>query len=513
MRAALLLLVWLLCTPVAFAAFDDSKVWFEDLSEAVRTDTQTDLLLAGHYAFLIDGQFGRGTFDAITAFQRSQGKPDTGVLTVPELRVLNALAAKVNTDWGMDLVTDRDAAVELILPTRLLTERQATESGTSYFSRDSEFSLETMHKPLSEVSFEDLFAELVAPDPERQVTYQNFGDERFVVSGRIGAYSYYTMFEKAGSEAIGYSLAWGSAYETQGAITSVFLASHFTPLSLVPPGDEMKTETGGETASRGAFVLPEDRPDVLVLNADITATTPDEFITALAARPEARILVLNSPGGGVDSALQMAREIRSRGMSTYVAPDMGCYSACAYMFFAGVDRRADGELGVHQISAEIADLVLAQTTLGDLLDALEEFGVAQPVISHMLRTPPEEMYVFTPQQVAEYGINRGAPIAVTVTIDQPIDEPAQPADGAVTAFVQLASQQSAAEAQRSLAYATDRWASVLGEAKPEIETADLGSAGKVYRIRVPAPSIERANTICAAIKSDGGGCYVTRAMP
>jgi len=31
----------------------------------------------------------------------------------------------------------------------------------------------------------------------------------------------------------------------------------------------------------------------------------------------------------------------------------------------------------------------------------------------------------------------------------------------------------------------------------------------VFRIRVPARSVENANALCAAIKSAGGGCYVS----
>ena len=164
---------------------------------------------------------------------------------------------------------------------------------------------------------------------------------------------------------------------------------------------------------------------------------------------------------------------------------------------------------MHQISADVADLVLTQTTLGDLLDALEEFGVKHQVISHMLRTPPEDMYVFSPHELREYEINHGPPINVKVAIEDPVEEvpSATRTDG--PAFVQLSSLTSVAEATRSLGYAQDHWGSLFGGARLEIETADLGAKGVVYRVRLPAESVERANTICSAIKSGGGGCYVT----
>jgi hypothetical protein len=311
------------------------------------------------------------------------------------------------------------------------------------------------------------------------------------------------MFVSAAGEAVGYSLAWGEGYKNEGAITSVYIASHFTPLGNLSPPDELKKADGtGAAPPRGAFSLPEDQPDLIVLNADITDTTPGEFDRALAARPDVRVVALNSPGGSVDSALRMAYEIRKRGLTTFVPRDMGCYSACAYIFLAGSDRQAEGELGVHQISSEVADLVMAQTTLGDVLDALQTFGVHRQVISHMLRTPPDDMYVFTAAELAEFGIANGDPLTITVALGQP----EVPASTGGTALVHLSSQSSAAEAERSREYAEGRWSTLFGEVKPMVETAD-----SIYRVQLPTPSLERANAICAAIKADGGGCYVTGA--
>jgi len=506
MRIAIRLLFWLLllwAPTTAYASFDDSKIWFDRLSSEERSATQTDLILLGHYQYLVDGRFGRGTFDAIAAFQKSQGRSGTGVLTEFERRSLRNLASQVDTKLGIELVSDTPARVAMMIPLRLLSVRSPTDAGTSYVSEDGEFSLETMHVSLSDQSFEALFDAMTSPDPERSVTYRTYGAGRFVVSGKIGDYSFYTMFVSAAGEAVGYSLAWGKGYDSEGAITSVYLASHFTPFSNLPAPDEIKKAEGTAGAPpRSAFSLPEDQPELIVFNADITDTTSTEFERALEARPDVRVVALNSPGGSVDSALQVAYEIRKRGLTTFVPRDMGCYSACAYIFLAGVDRQAEGELGVHQISAEIADLVFAQTTLGDVLDALEAFGVQQQVISHMLRTPPDDMYVFSRAELADLGIESGDPLAMAVAV-APAAETLRTGGAA---FVQLSSQSSATEAERSRVYVEGRWSTLFGETRPEVETS-----GDIYRVRLPMPSMERANAICAAIKADGGGCYVTSA--
>ncbi|WP_423068154.1 peptidoglycan-binding protein [Devosia sp. CN2-171] len=507
MHHAFRLVVWLLLlwapAGLAHASFDDSRTWFDRLSETERTETQSDLILVGHYEFLVDGKFGRGTFDAIAAFQKSQGRAGTGVLTDFERRKLRDLASRVDDELGIEPVSDDEARVALRIPGRLLSVRNPTDAGTSYVSEDGEISLETMHASLADQSFEQLFELMTSPDPERTVTYRNFGSGRFVVSGRIGDYSFYTMFVSSNGEAVGYSLAWGKTYERQGNITSVYIASHFTPMASLPepPPELRKAEGTGGDRQRSAFVLPKEQPEVIFLSADITETTAADFDRALAARPGARIVALNSPGGAVDSALKVAFEISKRGLTTYVPRDMGCYSACAYIFFAGTGRQVEGELGVHQISAEIADLVLAQTTLGDVLDALQQFGVRQPVISHMLRTPPDDMYVFSTAELDELGIVSGDPIDIALAETAPDGQSPSPALNST--YVQLSSLSSAKEAERSRDYAESRWSALFGESKPEVHTA-----GETFAVRVPTPSLERANAICAAIKSDGGGCYV-----
>lgn len=496
-------LLFALAPLAASASFDTSKHWFERLSDGQRNDIQTDLVLLGHYSFLIDGQFGRATFDALADFQKSQGGAGSGVLNATELQMLRDLADRTQQRLGMRRVSDQPAHVSLMIPANLLTRRTTTEQGTSYVSADGEISLETMHATLADQSFRDLYDAMTGPDPERTVTYRNYGDSRFVVSGMIGDYSFYTMFLSAGDEAMGYSLAWGKSYADDGAISSVWLASHFAPLGKLPSEPDTKV-SGAPAEPRSPFDLPVGEPDVIALDAEITNTTPTDLDRALEARPNARTLVLNSPGGAVDSALVIAQEIRRRGMRTYVPEGMGCYSACAYIFFAGENRIADGELGVHQISQDVADVVLTQMAIGDILDALDEFGVQHQVISYMLRTPPEGMYVFSHLELADLGINRGDPIHVAVAADEPLSDP-DDRHAAAAAFVQLSSQSSRIEADRSLAYAEDRWGKLFGDARPEVDAAP----GEVYRVRLPLGSLERANAICAAIKADGGGCYVT----
>ena len=510
----------------AFADFEQSKTWFETLSAAERSETQADLILLGYYEYLVDGQFGTGTYQALVAFQKSLGRAATGVLIERDRQKLLDLASQVYNQLGMELVRDEQAQVALILPTALLTDKTAIQHGNSYAAPDGGMTVETLRLLSAEQTFRGLYDRLKAPGGGRFILYSNYNADRFVVSGKEAGHSFYTMVQSVDGESLGYTISWTEANEERGSMLSIFIASHFSPLRFMPAEEDAKVVETSTGATRvGAFELPENAPDIIVLNGEVTSDLARDFDLAVAARPDAKILVLNSPGGYVDNALVVAHEVHRRGMATVVDEGMGCYSACSYIFFAGSPRQTRGELGVHQISAEVADLVMAQTTLSDVLDALDQFGVEQPVITQMLRTPPEEMYVFSDAEIAELGINQGGEIEVAdITLGQALgNEPVETAPDRVEppeeqsspapqtggiAYVQLAMQSSEAEAQRSLDYARERWAGVLGDAVPEIERAELPQ-GTVYRIRVPARSLESANAICAAIKSAGGGCYVT----
>lgn len=163
-----------------------------------------------------------------------------------------------------------------------------------------------------------------------------------------------------------------------------------------------------KTERIGSFVISDAAPEIIVLSGDITATSPLDFKTAILQQPKAKVVVLSSSGGSVVSGLLLADEIHLRGLSTYIPKEESCYSACSYIFFAGKGRVAAGELGVHQFSGPKGDqdLASAQYTVANILDILGNFDVPAPVISRMLKTDPDAMYVFEPKEIEDLKINR-----------------------------------------------------------------------------------------------------------
>ena len=155
----------------------------------------------------------------------------------------------------------------------------------------------------------------------------------------------------------------------------------------------------------GSFSVYSDEPELIYLDGSIELGAADDFMRARRAAPEASTLVLASDGGHVDEAEAIARQVRGLGLATYVPLQSGCYSACAYIFFAGVDRRATGQLGVHQVSDPGFTALSLQRDLADLLDLLFEFGVDTRIATAMLRTPPEALYVLDGREIAQLGVD------------------------------------------------------------------------------------------------------------
>jgi hypothetical protein len=117
---------------------------------------------------------------------------------------------------------------------------------------------------------------------------------------------------------------------------------------------------------------------------------PQQVSVALAEAPNVRVVALNSPGGHIKAALEVADMIRARNLDTYV--QRMCASACTIAFLAGHQRffGATARLGFHQahgpgISSEDANLLLRL--------AYQRLSVPPAFIAHALRTSPQDLWI------------------------------------------------------------------------------------------------------------------------
>ena len=157
----------------------------------------------------------------------------------------------------------------------------------------------------------------------------------------------------------------------------------------------------------GSFVV-FDAPEYILLDGDIDGGSAADFRRALAARPNAKVVALRSYGGYVDEALKLASAIRSKGLSTAIPGNFHCYSACAYLFFAGKEHIVTGKLGVHRVGEADGSASAGANEYYNLVKGDIQRFVPKNVMRVLESTPTASMHVFSRKEIAALGINRGS---------------------------------------------------------------------------------------------------------
>ncbi len=156
----------------------------------------------------------------------------------------------------------------------------------------------------------------------------------------------------------------------------------------------------------GPFLVDDATPDVIAMDGLVEQGTALDFRRALRAAPNAKLITLNSVGGSVQAGLLIADDINQRDIATYIPKTSKCYSACSFIFLAGKERKVDGALGVHQISSASPDLVSAQLAISDIIEVLSRFDTPPEVMQAMFKTRPDDMHIFSQEEIERYKLNR-----------------------------------------------------------------------------------------------------------
>ncbi len=137
-----------------------------------------------------------------------------------------------------------------------------------------------------------------------------------------------------------------------------FAAAAFALFGAFAPDD-------GSAATFRQSVEPRLGISVLTLEGKIGRGDSEKLQQALAAAPGAKgdlFVSLNSPGGELIEALDMAEMLRWTGTGTILLPGATCYSACSVVFFGGYDKvarlprriaMAGTRLGVHRAAVTL----------------------------------------------------------------------------------------------------------------------------------------------------------------
>ena len=156
-----------------------------------------------------------------------------------------------------------------------------------------------------------------------------------------------------------------------------------------------------EFVSYSPFFWNTDTPSVAFLHGELKLSSYSSLLKLLNDHPNVKIIALSSPGGYVNEGLKIADEIHKNHMTTWVPKNAECSSACSFIFFAGIERRLDGRLGVHQLSG-VNDIEYAQLNVADILTQLNNYGVDPRIFPIMLKTSADQIYYFNDNEKREF---------------------------------------------------------------------------------------------------------------
>ena len=178
-------------------------------------------------------------------------------------------------------------------------------------------------------------------------------------------------------------------------LAAACLPGRFARAAELPPTAEFETPYA-------VRVLPGGR--VVEIAGSFSWAVPQAFMAVLVQAPGAQTVRLDSPGGHVKAALEVASMIRARGLDTDVR--RLCASACTLAYLGGRHRylAPEARLGFHQGSvpgqpAAGFDAVLRQ--------AYQAAGVPDGFIAHVLRTPPQSVWFPNAEELRSAGFAAG----------------------------------------------------------------------------------------------------------
>ena len=153
---------------------------------------------------------------------------------------------------------------------------------------------------------------------------------------------------------------------------------------------------------------------VIEVSGSFSWALPQNLEAVLSSAPNARVVRLESPGGHLLPAMQIATIIQQRGLDTYVG--RLCASACTIAFLGGRRRwlAPDARLGFHDA---IAPGFPADQATALLRSIYEKFAVPAPFIARVIRTPHTTVWYPDQDQLRAVHFTTGAPPASLLAME------------------------------------------------------------------------------------------------
>ena len=146
---------------------------------------------------------------------------------------------------------------------------------------------------------------------------------------------------------------------------------------------------------------------VLIVTGEFTPGIAEAVEQSLAADRSVRIVVFESPGGNIEEAMRIGRDIKQNGLETGVATK--CSSACTYSFIAGRERilLPGAQLGFHACQTAVWYVECKNQEYSSYLAAS---GIDETFIRKALSVDPRDIWYPKPEELlAAHVITRTRP--------------------------------------------------------------------------------------------------------
>jgi hypothetical protein len=121
-----------------------------------------------------------------------------------------------------------------------------------------------------------------------------------------------------------------------------------------------------------------------------------------------------SNGGDFEASMRLGRLLRELGLSTVVARNDQCMSACVFAFMGGERRTVEGRLGVHRpwfpVAQDFPDRQVRFRSLQKSLRAyIDEMDFPDSLYEAVMAVPPESMHILAPAELKRFYLDGISP--------------------------------------------------------------------------------------------------------
>ena len=124
------------------------------------------------------------------------------------------------------------------------------------------------------------------------------------------------------------------------------------------------------------------------------------------------VIMNNSIGGNVQTAIKISRIIRKNKLSTWIPKDKYCNSACLYVFVGGICRMGQGQIGIHRGFSPYSFQRIrsfkevrksTDSSFNDDINFFDEMNTRTSIVAIINQIPYWTMKVMSHDEKLEYG--------------------------------------------------------------------------------------------------------------